>query len=285
MVRQPQRNGFILLMVLAVLFIAATLLAMGARKSCAKAIAAGEATQQLQVRWGSHTCARLALQNAELILTPREGDSEPTTAAVSQVVLNNIRFDIVLSDEQAKPSINTLASDAQNLSATLGPLLAGVRQVPPIEPRPSIPGGGGAAIKPYEAFEQVFRIASPAQLLDMEQPSSGVASRITLWGDGRLNYHSASAEAMRLLTRGILNDEQVEMLLRYRTEHPKASMDDATASLKLEVALRDRLRKVLVDRSNCYSAWIIAAGPTRRWYQLSISSASPQGGNMKTVFW
>ena len=48
-----RRSGFVLVMVLVVLAIAATVLAATARRSCALALRAGAAQRDLQVRWAA----------------------------------------------------------------------------------------------------------------------------------------------------------------------------------------------------------------------------------------
>jgi hypothetical protein len=53
--RRPNNPGFVLLMALAILVIAGTILAASARRCCRRAIDAGSAQQDLQVHWGGLT--------------------------------------------------------------------------------------------------------------------------------------------------------------------------------------------------------------------------------------
>lgn len=87
------------------------------------------------------------------------------------------------------------------------------------------PGGGaeGTAATPplirrpgaYAGFGQVFAGAGPWALLG-PRPGTGLASRITLWGDGTLHTASADAQTLQAALTPYLGAEEVRRILRQR---------------------------------------------------------------------
>jgi len=135
------RKGFVLLMVLMVLAIAAAVLAGTARRSGRAAIEAAGVLRDLQVRWGAASCKQFMLDHTEQLLARRNASCASGRSRSEKrfaVRLGGIDFELILCDEQAKPNANVIAARfaAQGLQAALSNLQARRRNVLRTLPQP-----------------------------------------------------------------------------------------------------------------------------------------------------
>src|SRR5947207_2859332 len=99
---RPSR-GYVLVMALVLLALAATLMTGIARAAITHASEARQAQDELQRRWGSASCRNVALPYAEKILAGLEiRRRRPVPVHRTSIRLGNQIFDLILSDEQAK---------------------------------------------------------------------------------------------------------------------------------------------------------------------------------------
>ena len=164
------RRGYVLLLVLFVIGVAATIMAAVGRMSLAKSLHASRAEADLQRRWAVLTSRSVLLPRAEAILAKAP---ESASEIRREITLNGQSFTLIFGDEQAKANVNLLYAQSG--------LAGGIRDVAivaaagggtPVELRP-IPGRGknfGSADADdeeppaFESFGQIFRFPSPRDL-------------------------------------------------------------------------------------------------------------------------
>lgn len=284
--RPRDDSGFVLLMVLAVIFIAGTVLAACARRSCRQALQAGAARGELQLRWGIRSIRDLCLPAAERFLTEQAViDGAPVATARRSVALGGIAFHLVVSDEQAKANVNLLAERGgqANLPGTLRRLQTHQRKVLPVRLRPATYTAAGITRYPirYAGLGQVFQFTHPRQLIDprLDDPPAAGAGRITCWGSGKVNFKRADVEVLRAVLAGILTETQLDRLRKFRSEVPDCTLHEAIKHLELKKDAAGILESYLTDASGCHALWIVAEGKTRNWYRLYVCQRADAGND------
>jgi len=273
--RSARKPGFVLLIVLVVLAVAGSVLAITAGHCCRQALAAGAAARALQVEWGSLSCRAVCLPRAEALLA---GESArlggPVSSVRRTVVLGGIRFDLVASDEQAKADVNLLEHrfGRDVASAKVADLQSPLRRALQVTLRPSGPDRNVVSRIPigYTCPDQVFVFDHPQQLVPTGVRCESPMQRITCWGGGRLNFTRADPAAIRHVTAGLLNDEQVFSLCELVAQRPGCTLAEAMKHLGLELGKTELLKAALTDRSRCQALWVVARGSTRNWYRLYV---------------
>ncbi len=289
--RRRRDRGFALLLVMLVLTVAATALALSARRQGLLALQALHARRDCQLRWGMLSCRTLALARADRILE-RAGLQEdvPPVEAVMTLALGDVTFDLVVGDEQAKANVNRMAEEvslpelADRVEALLGgPARVAVHLAPLTDP--ADPKDQAAPAQRYRTLDQVLRYDSPAALFGpTAAEGSAVRGRLTCWGDGRLNVRTASREAFDAIVGDILDDTDITALLAACRGDESTGLDAALASLGLDEDPLSRARSRLTDQSRCRSVWIRADDGFRRHYRLYVETATADGGPDTMLF-
>ena len=298
--RHPPRRGYVLVLTLVVLALAAAGMVGLSRAAMLQSLAARRADEQLQRRWGALTCRATLLPNAEAILAREEQRSgRPAAAKQATIVLGRQTFDLVFADEQAKLNANAAVyyrgrKAAERAVRTVvrdaGPGRLDVRFLAGSE-RPVAPANAededdaeGVALaaaetespddpadradyRPIGSFGQVFSGAAPRELLRVG---------VTCWGDGGLRLKRAPAEAIVELCTPALDAAQVRRLVAIRDGRPDVPVARALDLLQVDADTRDEVEDRLTDQSACHSLWVVARGPERSWYHFAVEgSRSP----------
>ena len=308
--RKPVR-GMALLVVLVVIALAGTVLTMLARQSCERAVLAAQEASALQGRWGQTGCRAVYLPVAErLIDEARRDGAPPTTAVRRSITLGGVRFDVVVADEQAKANANRLLARGKSdgLAQSLRRLMADQRRPLAIRLRPGQPRPGLISKAPqhYVSFDQLFDAAPPEVLL-ADDRGAAVASaidRVGCWGSGQLNVRRAERLVMHEMLEGVLNERELDLLLRLREESPQFTLDDFFARLreldaaepheesptdKAAAARREEqqrpVREAVTDTSRCHSLWTVYGDGARRRYRLDVvQEGDPENDAQEWLF-
>src|SRR3954467_10927434 len=105
----PNRRGYVLILALGLLALAATLLVGVARASLRHAVEAREAVDGLQRRIGVVSCQAAILPHAQDLLIRQEQRRKAVVASLhTSVTLGGQRFELTVADEQAKANVNAL---------------------------------------------------------------------------------------------------------------------------------------------------------------------------------
>ena len=125
-------------MVLLVLAVCGAILASAGRRNADVALRAGRERRELQLRWGALSCRAAVLPMAEEILQEQLDPERIGSPDVRHTVaLGDMKFHLVIADEQAKANINALASRSEGAG-----LLGSIRIIQGA-------GGGEPALKEF----------------------------------------------------------------------------------------------------------------------------------------
>jgi len=283
-----RRHGFVLVMVLLVLAVAGTSLTLVARESCRHALRAAEAREQLQCKWGSRSIRDYCLPQAERLLQAKEAETDrPEVEAPGRVELGGMTFDWVVTDEQAKAKVNCLAMKRTNsgLAGALRALQSGLVEAPHVELRPlELPSGPPASLaRPYRTLDQLFRGLTPEQLGSFGG-MPGAAGRVTCWGSGQVNFRRAEPIVLRETLAGVLTEEEITKLVRFRRKAPDCTLLEAMDALELPGERRGPAMEAMTDMSRCHGLWVRATGRSRRWCRLYLDEVPNPLGKEPQVF-
>ncbi len=309
MARGCRESGFVLLMTLVLAALATIMLAGLARRSVTAAVACQSDVEALQRRWAIRSCQETVLPWAAWLMTsaergvdpweslesgnartaspafkPRGGDERSHIAELRLTCrLAGADYLIVITDEQAKLNANGMLATAGDrlkvqraIEAVTGSSTARADGKVRLRPATSKPAtANDAALPLLGAYEQVFDGASPSALLGA-RAGDGLASAVTLWGNGKVNIRRAGDEVIRQACEPRLDRLVINKLLRARAAGGPPGVADVITSMgKLDAADRSTLQSLLTDTSSCYGVWIVARGEQRDWYTLVIAQTVP----------
>jgi hypothetical protein len=264
-----RRCGYVLVLTLGLLVLAATAMVSVARSSLRHANDARAAADELQRRWGVTSCRLAALPVAEDVLIDQETRrKKPVPAFRTQLRLGGLVFDLVLADEQAKTNLNVLLDEADLASAEsrLREALGGGRWGDQLRLRPLAMPQRAATTSTTQpiipqritGFGQVFEDLPPEKLLD------GPAALLTCWGDGRINVRRASESALRLGVTPTMTRIEIAGLLQARD----AALSGLAPTQSAQVAYPRNAN--LTQTSRCHSLWIVVSSQQRQWHYFTV---------------
>jgi len=283
---QPRR-GYILIMTLVLLAIAAGLLAGVARRSIDAAAVANRQTEALQRRWAHRSAETVILPHAETLLRQAEEEQrKPVRRLPIEVSLDDIHLSLVIADEQARASVNYLyqRGETVGLRESIRALLGKHPEQMDLAIRPTQRSDD---TRPFASFGQVFSRPDPARLLGDSQPTSeqGPTDALTCWGNGRLHWRRASAEVMKAYLEPHLTHSEIEMLRRLRQDRRVFTLSQALDRLGVDDATRSVVESVLTNESNCHSLWQVARLNGRTGYRLQVRDGTNGSGDLHTLEW
>jgi hypothetical protein len=315
----------VLVVTLGLLVLSSILLVAVGRSAVRHALAAREAQEELQRRWGTVTCQNAVLPFAENILANAEAQQKrPAPVLRAKLQLGGQIFTLVLCDEQAKANVNTLLeseSDRFAVETRLrqsfsgSGLMSAIRLHPaPLrrtgvaktQPGTIQPGGAAAGVPRWiSGMGQVFDSVAPATLID--GTSVPPALRLTCWGGGAINIMRASEPSLLLATSPPLSRLDIGRIIDVRNARfaraagtagpslpngavgaPAAASTDPIAAMLVEakVDLKNRPKLSLTTISSCHSLWVIVGDAQRPWYYLAVSDESnPQHPRIEAFVW
>jgi hypothetical protein len=291
--RQARRGGYVLLMTLALLVIAALAQAGLARRSLHAALAANEAQSELQRHWAAASCRDFMLQQAETIFIQMEEAGEqrrprwPTPRHINaSLKLGEFDIQLVLADEDAKTNLNAL--QAKKPTDVHLALIQHARSGLTPELRLDMSREGKLRKRWFATWGQVFPIASTLALPDGWERLVQVSQEITCWGDGKPNIRRASDQTVETIATTAIGGAAARKLLEARRAvDDDLLLADLLGTLDLRRADQLKLRGVLSDRSSCYSLSMALGEGRRRWYHLWVQGdrAASGGANVQSFSW
>lgn len=308
--RARARRGYVLVVTLALLVLATSLLVGVGRAALRHAMKAHVAQEELQRRWGAASCRSAVLPHAEAILAAREWRRHAPQPRISaKVQLGGDTFELIIADEQAKANLNVLLADATPamLENRLRQAFSGTGAGAWVKLRPSIfqpPKQQGVASTQSVVLPtvpaprwlsgpgQVFDNPSPERLLTPAYGGVAPGDLTTCWGGGALNLRRAS-EASLKLAGPALTTGQVRKLLDARDAgfaaadapalHPAPSSPNVPENpmeqtLKTAgIGLRERRGLApLVAASACHSLWVVCHTKRRAWYDFTVLDSTDE---------
>ena len=312
------RRGYVLVMTLGLLMLAATLLITIGRASTARVLAAKLEQREFQRRWAVVSCRNAVLPFAGDILARQEAlQNRPIPGYRSTISLGGQRYTLLLSDEQAKANVNLLLerSDKARAEARIREALSGsglgnsvlLRPEPRLHAEAVPASVAGQPPQPADlpnwisGFGQVFTNVGPERLLT-GGPLAPVG-QLTCWGNGAIDLMRVSEPALRVVGTPALTTIEVDRLIEARnrifaprnvkstaaaTVAPPAANLDAIANLLSQARINPKVRLdlALTSTSTCYSLWIIRQDGQRGDYRLFVSDESrPQSPRVDSFVW
>lgn len=262
-----QRRGYVLVLTLGLVTLAAISLAGLARYSLGIASHAQEAAEELQRRWGLLSARHVLMERAGDILAdqvrPDEANTPPwpKPACLSTTFrLGPLQFTTLVADEQAKVDLNTVyARQPERLPAV-------IRHVS------SDAGGFMVRLTPEKTAKSPF--SSWGQVFDLTHSSTGrepstrlpeISREITCWGTGRLNLCRANDAAIREVASLALSAKDVGELVSHRKGWGGQSVDELLAQLDLRRPQLLAASRLFDCDSRSYSLWVKIDNGQRTW--------------------
>lgn len=281
---ESSQRGFVLLLTLILLMIAAVMMTAVARKSMTTALDARIATEDLQRRWGATSLSAVLLPRAEQLLSQAEKeDGESVARLTKRCRLGDMDFELTIADEQAKVNLNMLLATRSRLS-----VYEAIDEI-----SADSDGSGGVEIKSLALLDkdkqQGQSIRSFGQVFESDSPQTiqAAARSLTCWGDGRLQWRRTPAEALRKALDPLIDHTAIENLIGRREADDTSDVRQAIANLQgVSNKHRLALEHLLTDDSTCHSLWITIDDPHRRWNRLIIAEQMEnQPAKSQTTYW
>ena len=248
--------GYVLVLTLGVIALAAITLAGLARYSLQLATRAQDATQELQHRWGLFSTRYMLLDRAAEILEAQVDDEDagiPPWPKPNQLsatyLLGTHEFRVRIADEDSKVNLNTiyvrkrdkLLPAIHQLGREAG--MMRVRLLPQADVR-----------KPFTSWGQVFDLSvlPPSERSTGEQLGEA-AQQMTCWGSGQLNIRRASDAALRQVAELALPAGHVSELVDLRKHWGGQQVNELLAELELRRPQLLAVSRLLSTESRSYS--------------------------------
>ena len=287
--RTTPRRGYVLLIVLLLLALAAVALAGVCRLTLRRSTAATLALADLQHRWGSVTTQYTLLSNAANVIDRAEGNGPPLPTLHGSFTLGAVRFDVDLCDDQSRANVNALLAwrgptVAQGMIRDLA-RAGGSRLAPRLpaaatnkKPLHALSVTADEDAPPDDvptdrvppAFGSLTEVFPAATWDDLRPSPASLSSNLTCYGDGKVNLRRASVAVLSAaLSTGdtsSLTPPQVNALARIgRAAGNTLDVANALAQTGATAAAVLKLQGRLVDGSNTQSVWIEAHDGRRTW--------------------
>ena len=266
--KTASRNGYALLLVLATVTIASVGLVTIANRTLRDNVQSLAMQADLQSKWGRISCAAAALELAGPAFEALEenkplnqsklGPSAPsiptTTQLRERLVLGNQIFDLVLGDEDAKVNLNSITALAGTNAA-----LRAVKELSDASYGNCIRQAPASAsnLRRSENWGEWFDLANLRSRAGDDRILVELTSHVTLWGQGKLNIHRASEQAIRAQCAAVvplgLGNRIVETLRESNAGSEVAILLQRTVQNGQD---RERLMQVLGDGSSSFSLWV-----------------------------
>ena len=317
--RRPARRsrGYVLVVTLGLLVLAASLMVAVGRGAMRHTTAARLAADELQHRWGVVSCEAAVLPYVEAVLLTVEAERHAAAPVYRESVqLGAERFELTVSDELAKANVNQLLdhTDRPTAEARLRQGLTGTGLSMNVRLRPSANPLAGPASQPTTApttqpsaeplglpqwisgFGQIFEDASPDRLLEFHGGAS-VAQLLTCWGGGPINIRRISPDALKLAAGGALSGIDQNRLLAMRDlllqgkplpAPAKGPPDNDLIARLIQASGVDQksLSKAprFMARSTCFSIWITSHDGRRAWHYFSVRDTAEKDHPRTSAF-
>lgn len=270
------RNGFVLVWV--VFFIALSSLVIGgfAINSLKNSVDASSREREIQKKWNWLSCQRVSVEIADALLDTHylvdyDGSLRPPKALKSneiRVEIQGREFFVLIQDESAKIDINSIRSLVSlKRSEDIVDRCVASDELSVLIREGDWDGMFGASFYSLLSWDQVFegnqgRSPTPLELMKATKD-------LTLWG-GRLNYLTASDNAIRQLLNEITGPVFASRFLAIRTESPNLTLNEAILAATPSEAQHRMLMSLLGEKREAVSIWTVWGDDNGRGLQYSL---------------
>jgi hypothetical protein len=291
--RFQHRRGYVLLLTLALVTLAAITMTGLARHSLKLALEAQDAERELQERWGAISCRRVLLDRADELfeaLVPEEQVDRPPwpkpAIVEAEFTLRDSLYWIRLADEDAKANLNVIhEKKPQRLLELLR--TQAIRDGSGMMPiRLRAWANDPAQRASFTSWGQVFDLASFPPHVEAPLVIANQTTTFTCWGSGKLNFRRASDQAVDAVAGLVLEKSEVAELLELRQDWSETTLRDMLNDLDVRGVKLAQLRTLLTDDTTSYSLWTRVETPHRTQVSLAVSNpGSPFTGDILQFTW
>ncbi|MEM7557552.1 MAG: hypothetical protein AAF394_00380 [Planctomycetota bacterium] len=273
------RSGYVLVLVLVTLVLAATLLVRLASRTKELRVQGIDEVTSLQEKWGQLSCERAALGQAATHFERIEKNRDlaidsPFPSQVRQsLALGGMRFDMLVADENAKANLNLVldvASEREEGKIVRREIDAILRAlVPPslvteLHLRPVLPS---------QYWGQVFDLQAIQRRHGAVRALAEATQGISLTGAGPLNVRRAKKDVIRAVAASVVPEGRADRFVETLGETPNSDVEIVLRRTIKNNAEREMLALLLSDRSANFSVW------TEAW-----ASGSPRSLSFREQF-
>jgi len=278
------RQGFVLPLTMMVISLTTVVMVGVARQSLQVAEHAIQAEQDLQKRWGTISCRRSLLERADLLLdeatwqssqSPARQVTDPLRDAGhlrAVIQLGSLKFDVLIADEDAKFNLNT-AMSLQNLSTVTQHLQSLTsHETLPIRLTPerlqSTASPGEQFL--FSSWGQVFRHDQIKEAADIPRQVASASTRLTCWGDGKLNIRRADEPSIRAVCALVGAERAVPKLLAASNQATDLDVIQLIDASDLRGEEITKLTSLITGQSACFSMWVKVSHHGKSTYELHV---------------
>lgn len=274
------RRGYVLVLTLATIALAAISLAGLARYSLQLATSADEAASDLQHRWGLVSVRHVLADRAEVILaalTSSHSSSTPPwpkpARAAATFRLGTFQWQVLVADEDAKVNLNTIYRRKPKA------LVPAIRRLCRNEQASGLvvaPMPENDARSAFASWGQVFALGQlPAGPADIGTRLMAASHDLTCWSSERLNLRRASDAAVREVAGLVLPAGQVGELISLRKHWGGENVAELLVQLELRSPQVAAASRLLATTSSRYSLWVTVDRGQRSWQYQFLEGATP----------
>ena len=283
---QPSRShhGYVLVMALVLIAMAASVLAIMAKRSVFDASDVLHAQAQFKEHWAAYSLSKSLLPQAREVmalileketLLESTPDQQPISVVHFEVQLGGLTYQLALADEQAKANVNQLLKNKGNSSDTAQAIRnlmnrTQIADIPVIELKPYT-WKENPNIAKLHTLGQIFKNVTPSKLCSTDSEEKEALDVLTCWGDGKLNFHTAPPEVMLAVCNPTLGRGQIDKLIAARQRNPKISLDAALTAAGIAKDHLAKIKKMFTDESTCYSLWVHRQTQRQTHHWLTIA--------------
>lgn len=224
----------------------------------------------LQNKWLTYSAQKVLLprsQDALSMAHPLAGRQNPTWE-FQAVMPTGTKIYLKIEDEQSKINLNSrfikfndsnaLALTQRFMEQSKKPLVLNwAPSLPALQSSLSSSGkmNPNLRLPPFCGWRQIFS-TKPAPTLQGENPFPVITSFLTLWGDGRINFKSASDQVLIESLAPFVSQDKIGALVDIRARFPGMALDSLMDQIGLSGHARTMTAESVVDRSKAFSLWI-----------------------------
>ena len=255
------RLGYVLVLVLVSLILAATLLVQLASRTKELRVQGIDSVESLQEKWGQLSCERAAIGQAAAYFDRIEKNrgpnlDSPFPSQVRQSLeFGRMRFDMLVADESAKANLNIVlevAAESEEGKTGRREVEAILRAlVPPsfvteLHLRPALPS---------QYWGQVFNLQAIRQRHGTDRVLAEATQAISLTGAGPSNVRRAKRDVVRALAASVVPEGRADRFVETLAETPNSDVEIVLRRTIKNKAERELLALLLSDRSSNFSVW------------------------------
>jgi hypothetical protein len=267
------RRGFVLILVLALLFAATLLLARMATHSIRLKSEAATVVETLQRDWAVWSTAHVVLPRSETLLSQAD-KFVSDEGAMSSIVRQEIRIsdqplNVTVVDLDARLNLNAVheiggvAAVRNILSQFLPEFDSNIRTF-------SEPSDSRAL---YSTWADAIDVEAASHDRSITDVYDAAFAELTCWGSGQLNIDRCSDEQLMSLGRLLGRASVMQQIIRERKKSPEVTVASLIQSLQLREEDAALAKRYLSDQSSCWGLLIRSENGSPEVFMVRYASS------------